>query len=868
MRLTLRTLLAYLDDILEPSQTKEIGSKLTESKFASDLVERIHDVMRRRRLSAPEVEVTDGSLDANVMAAYLDNTLAPDKVTDVEKICLESDVHLAEAGACHQILTMVLGEPVEIVPDSRRRMYGLVSQGSGDNHAAIAAGQTAAPAADQDELDDLATPAQAQERTEKIDSLIPEYLRRPPLWKRALFVVLPVTAVLLLVLTFVTDPASNFRLPWFGGAENNAAKLAASDGIRPDRANPAKAAKGPASHPTHEPVTNAVDAAAAGGAAKLPVSSTTASAATTTGSETKQSPIEPNVPSAVTAASSGPTDTGPMEGSTTASTGAPADGSPAGPSPAGSPASPTPTNSTPVPGTSTAPVVPPSSVAATPVTATPVTPAPKTLSAAATPGTSPDATAKPMPATPVASIGGAKTDSAAPAPPLPGIPGNDAKAATPPAFAKPDRPLPEGPLDVKLVSPSGVLLGYDPNRTDWFVLDRPSLKLPAPAEEAPAKDDPAAKELVSPGPPVPMAGERRADLLAAPEPFDSQLDLGNGLCRLWVMGGSCARLLAPAGAARFGIEVREGRIVLRSGGSQEAGGTYTPLIVNVVVRGDQWQLEFLRPDTQCGIEITPRFPDRPGQDVKDVSYSGGLYVASGDVRFTEAKGRQRTLVAGRWISLAPGDLSVATDLSGSSFRAKGAAPAWLTPETHRISPAMTRITKDFQEGFLADQPVSLSIGTIAKSDKNPKIAELAAKTLALTGQYPTLVEVLAQVPHDEAVEAAARGLRAWLPLLPNNVTLLQKELSTVFQPAVEDVVLRLLWGYNMDDARNLDTSKQLVEWLDSDKLAVQVLAIDQISALTGGKTLRYRGGMKPAERKAIKRQWDRYVDQNKGLVHK
>src|SRR6202030_1802688 len=132
MRLTLRTLLAYLDDILEPSQTKEIGSKLTESKFASDLVERIRDVMRRRRLSAPEVEVADGSLDANVMAAYLDNTLAPEKVTDVEKMCLESDMHLAEAAACHQILTMVLGEPVEIAPDSRRRMYGLVSQGSGD----------------------------------------------------------------------------------------------------------------------------------------------------------------------------------------------------------------------------------------------------------------------------------------------------------------------------------------------------------------------------------------------------------------------------------------------------------------------------------------------------------------------------------------------------------------------------------------------------------------------------------------------------------------------------------------------------------------------------------------------------------------
>jgi hypothetical protein len=128
--------------------------------------------------------------------------------------------------------------------------------------------------------------------------------------------------------------------------------------------------------------------------------------------------------------------------------------------------------------------------------------------------------------------------------------------------------------------------------------------------------------------------------------------------------------------------------------------------------------------------------------------------------------------------------------------------------------------------------------------------------------------VLAQVPHDEAVEAAAKGLRAWLPLAPNNVTLLQKELSMAFVPAVEDIVLRLLWGYNDDDASNLDTSKQLVEWLDNDKLAVRVLAIDQISERTGGQTLRYRAGMKTSERKASKRQWERYVEQNKGLIRK
>ncbi len=125
MRLTLRTLLAYLDDILEPSQAKEIGDKLNESSFASSLVSRIREVMRRRRLTAPTLSGPGMVIDPNTVAEYLDNTLAPDGVADVEKICLESDVHLAEAAACHQILTLALGEPVEMSAQSRERMYAL-----------------------------------------------------------------------------------------------------------------------------------------------------------------------------------------------------------------------------------------------------------------------------------------------------------------------------------------------------------------------------------------------------------------------------------------------------------------------------------------------------------------------------------------------------------------------------------------------------------------------------------------------------------------------------------------------------------------------------------------------------------------------
>src|SRR5262245_23574266 len=50
LRLTLRTLLAYLDDTLPPAQSKQIGEKVAESEFAQQTVERIKTVTRRRRL--------------------------------------------------------------------------------------------------------------------------------------------------------------------------------------------------------------------------------------------------------------------------------------------------------------------------------------------------------------------------------------------------------------------------------------------------------------------------------------------------------------------------------------------------------------------------------------------------------------------------------------------------------------------------------------------------------------------------------------------------------------------------------------------------------------------------------------------------
>jgi hypothetical protein len=147
MRLTLRTLLAYVDDILDPDDAQDLARKIEESEFAGALLERRRDLLRKLRLGAPEPLGGSTGLDPNTVAEYLDNTLPPEHVADVERVCLESDVHLAEVSACHQVLTLVLGSPAEVEPACRRRLYG-VGQPQAAEHAGTQpprADETAAP---------------------------------------------------------------------------------------------------------------------------------------------------------------------------------------------------------------------------------------------------------------------------------------------------------------------------------------------------------------------------------------------------------------------------------------------------------------------------------------------------------------------------------------------------------------------------------------------------------------------------------------------------------------------------------------------------------------------------------------------------
>jgi hypothetical protein len=124
MRLTLRTLLAWLDDTLSAGEVREIGKQVAESPYAQELVERIQRVTRQRRLTVPSTTGPDAT-DPNLVASYLDNELDQDLVPEYEKLCLTSDVHMAEVASVHQILSLV-GQKAKVPDEVKNRMYHLI----------------------------------------------------------------------------------------------------------------------------------------------------------------------------------------------------------------------------------------------------------------------------------------------------------------------------------------------------------------------------------------------------------------------------------------------------------------------------------------------------------------------------------------------------------------------------------------------------------------------------------------------------------------------------------------------------------------------------------------------------------------------
>lgn len=758
MRLTLRTLLAYLDDILEPAHAREIGEKINESGYASSLVEHIREVMRKRRLGAPDASGPGIGLDPNSVAEYLDNTLTPEEVADIERICLESDLHLAEVAACHQILTIVLGEPVDVPERTRERMYVLGTsrrpetpeddRSNGDGRQAVPSVTGSMP------------PDRRNGKQQEFEG-VPEYLKPRPTWRR-LGPVLAGAVILAVWLLMISSNPSLIRPD--GNADiSSAGELAdASGAATPD--SPDGIVNGilnEAQEPSGDAEENQVNASERPNGSLLATREGTPSVRDLNGFDPPPPPDAPE-------------DTQPAVAETESAEEA-------------------------------GPTVPSSESVAAPM----LNPAPSTV-------------ARPAEPTTVAAVSPARPVAPDPAEVVPAeVVVEDAAPGDAPQTLN-VKPAPE----MLYVSRDGVFLMKSPD--GWRIMPRRSVV-------------------------------RTGDSLAAPEPFPTLLDVASIGLTIEVLGGTALEVVGASDEADLILRLKQGRMTFQNRGAQDPDD---PAAVGILIGSEMFHLAFTADHSVCGIEMVPTEPNGFEQPPAEDQFVGNLFVERGAIRASVGKPGGRMLTAPAWLPLT---VSVRRKMAAAGEEVPILpVPEWVDPDGERLSPAQRRYGSRFEKQLDPDVPVHLSVPAVVTSQV-PDVATLAVKCLAVTELHEQLVEALARAEFTEAREAAARGIRQWLPRHPENMKLLPQMLKKNFPPDQVETVYRLLWGYSEADAGNPATSKILVDLLRHDSEVIRQLAYSHVYRLTGQR-FDYRPNLPRDQRLAALKRWESFLEKNDGRL--
>ena len=728
---------------------------------------------RRRRLSAPGLQggqTPDGkTLDANAVAAYLDNTLPANQVADVEGILLGSDVHLAEVASCHQILTRVLSEPVKVPESTRKRMLSI---GPADVDGDGAADHEPAPppvGAPTSAGMPAAMPAKS------FSEGLPEHLRetRGGSWRW-------LAPLLVLGLLGAWAASLYFDSSLWNLVEGGTPSIAGVDGDPDggaDGLSPDAAARLAAEGDDGE-----ADAAVAPGPA-------------------------PAVPAPGTAVD-------PAEAERLART-LPQDPAPVEPGaarPAPQPAAPQP---------------------AAPQPAAPEGGRPAT--AAVPGGSAPE---------PVA--GGASGGATMPA-------GDPAVADTVDAVlaeADAERAAAEtGPPAAPLTAAeSRGVYRYDADRDVWS---------PLPADAPLNPGEPFA--VFEPFTLTPAVGEPAAAGGDGGETVPPPV--------LAVPGPTRFR---PAGtAAVVGDVVVPARLTLERGRvrlSRPAGGGDAVPAAAVTAGGSTWVVRLLEPGTAAGVEVSPRRVVGLDAELTGPPVTARLIVAAGfaEVGLVEggALAGTATVPAGRSLPLLDPDGPVPPGSSAPQPVAVGAMPEWVGG---REPTAAAREAADaFAAALGGSQPASFVLPPLA-ADPRAFLAEDAASALALTDALDDLAGTLRTAEHVGAIRIAAAGLRLHLGRSAEENQRVRNALSLEFTPDEFLALERLLWGLAPEAAADSTESLSIVDLLESDRLAVRVLAIDEIARLTG-ETRGYQPEGNDRDRRSAVRRWRSLVEDRGGFV--
>ncbi|MFO1021677.1 MAG: hypothetical protein U0903_13415 [Planctomycetales bacterium] len=842
MRLTLRTLLAYLDDVLEPSQAKEIGQKIKDSPVATALVERIKEVMRRRRLGTPDMEGAGSGVNPNSVAEYLDNTLSPDQVAQLEKICLESDTQLAEVASVHQILTLVLGEPVSVSAETRERMYGLhpkekaldapvKKKGSSDHSINMmdkppTAADRVASLAGSGVIPKGAIPPEPVAVTgdDRITEL-PKELLPQPFWKQSL----PYVAILAVAGTWLGFLMVDKSLRKPAHHEQSVAVAAPS----PETAE-ADEEEAPVATKTEPGAPVAPDKKPEGPDKKPEGVVVAAKEKTTSPEKPKSEKPGPEKPGAEKPAAETPAS------KPTEKTEPPKLGDEPEP------------DEKPVLAAKTAPPMPEAELNSTtpPKGDTPSAEPEKKMTPAA-----PEAAAKSPPPAPASPETASKEKGATPPPPAPDTELAKLTPATKPTDAVTNEAIPAAEAEYR--TGDSILLRVSREKKQWVMKPRQSV----------VKDQ---------------------EQLAVPEPFESELSLKEGGDSILILGKTRLQWVGPREGAECGLVLNRGRVIFRpkKSAGKEKGANQPVMSVSVTVGLDSWLVQIMTDETNCGVQVTPYEPSQFEEASNPDKYTATLAVAAGSVRVSRIDGSQaadrfHTVNGPASYALTPKSQNqkvssvdellneVLEDKSGTAKKIQEGKVVlgyeWLQDRKtgNQRNSQWRKFEKEFEETL--NEPVI----PMLISYSNSKVAyesQLATSCLGLIGEYDTLVKVADRSPHEESRRTAIQELRIWLIQSPEHGRLLRDDLAKHFQPEDADVLYHLVWGFNENDARNQETSQKLVDSLSSESMAIREAAFQQIKQLTNGRHNDYRPNSSASTRQLAIEKWREHLKKYGALL--